>query len=265
MLTPSQLLGIPENYAEHGGDVDQIIDVVHYFMIVLGAGWTAFFIVCLVLFNNKKNKKASYGGMKNHVSTHLEIGVVIIEAVLLLGFALPNWKERTDEFDRVQAETDHVRARVIGYQFAWNYHYPGLDGKFGRIDPRLVSNVGDPCIDPNDPNGWDDFTSPVLKLPVDRSAILMITATDVIHNYAIVPMRIQQDAIPGKEIPMWFKPIQKLETYVVCAQLCGEGHANMSGVLEVISNGAFNQWAEGQSKTSLENSKAAQKSVAVVK
>jgi len=192
MLTPTKLLGIPENYAEHGGDVDAIIDVVHYFMIALGVGWTIFFFVCLYLFRSGRNKKASYGGVQNHISTHLEIGVVIIEAVLLLGFALPNWKERTDQFEIVQAETDHVRARVIGYQFAWNYHYPGLDGKFGRIDRRLISNVGDPCIE------------------------------DVIHNYAIVPMRIQQDAIPGKDIPMWFKPTRKLETYVVCAQLCGE-------------------------------------------
>ncbi len=263
MITPTQFLGIPENFADHGQDVDNIIDVVHYFMIALGVGWTIFFFICLFKFHHSKNKKASYGGVQSHISTHLEIGVVIIEAVLLLGFALPNWKERTDEFDLVQAEEDHVRARVIGYQFAWNYHYPGLDGKFGRIDRSLVANVGDPCIDPNDPNGWDDFTSPVLKLPVDRSAILSVTSTDVIHNYAIVPMRVQQDAIPGKDIPMWFKPTKKLETYVVCAQLCGEGHANMSGVMEVISDGAYNQWAEGQSSEALETSKARQKAVAM--
>jgi len=260
-MSPSKLLGIPENYAEHGNDVDQLIDVVHYFMIFLGAGWTIFFIVCIILFRQGRNKKASYGGMQNHVSTHLEIGVVIIEAVLLLGFALPNWKERTDEFDRVQAEEDHVRARVIGYQFAWVYHYPGEDGKFGRIDRRLIQNVGDPCIDPNDPNGWDDFTSPVLKLPVDRSAILSVTSTDVIHNFAIVPMRIQTDAMPSKDIQMWFKPIRKIETGVVCAQLCGDGHANMKGVMEVISQGAYDKWAKEQSAAFLEQNKkkAAQK------
>jgi len=262
MITPSKFLGIPENFSEHGGQVDEMIDVVHYFMIALGVGWTIFFFICLFKFHRSNNKKASYHGVQNHVSMHLEIGVVIIEAVLLLGFALPNWKERTDTFDRVQAE-DPVRARVIGYQFAWKYHYPGEDGKFGRIDRRLVADVGDPCIDPNDPNGWDDFVTPVLKLPVDRPAILSVTATDVIHNYSIVPMRIQQDAIPGKDIPMWFKPVKELETFVICGQLCGEGHANMSGVMEVISKGAFDKWEAALSKESLETSKAAQKALAL--
>ena len=91
-----------------------------------------------------------------------------------------------------------------------------------------------------------------------RNAILQITSTDVIHNYSIVPMRIQQDAIPGRDIPMWFKPIKELETYVVCGQLCGEGHANMRGMMEVISDGAFTSWAVEQSASALERNKPAE-------
>ena len=142
--------------------------------------------------------------------------------------------------------------RAIGFQFAWNYHFPGADGKFGRIDRHLIKGVGDPCIDPNDPNGWDDFTSSVLKLPVNRPVIVQVTSTDVIHAYAIIPMRIQQDALPGRDIPMWFKPVKKCETYVVCAQLCGEGHADMRGVLEVIGQEAFDKWDAAQSAAALE-------------
>lgn len=263
-MTPSKLLGIPESYSLHGGSVDNLIDAIHYFMIALFVGWTVFFFICLWKFAKRRNPKASYHGVQNHISTHLEIGVVIIEAVLLLGFAFPLWKERTDVFERV-TEQDPVRARVIGYQFAWNYHYPGADGKFGRIDRSLIANVGDPCIDPNDPNGYDDFTSPVLKIPVDKPAILSITSTDVIHGFHIVPMRIQQDAIPGKDIPMWFTPTKEMETFAVCAQLCGEGHANMSGVMEVISQKAYDSWAEGQSNDALERNKAKQQPIASVK
>jgi cytochrome c oxidase subunit 2 len=64
-------------------------------------------------------------------------------------------------------------------------------------------------------------------------------------------MRIQQDAIPGREIPMWFTPIKTLETYVVCAQLCGEGHGNMIGSMEVIDQKAFDTWSTGQSDEAL--------------
>ncbi len=241
-----EYLGIPENYSEHGGSVDHLIDLVHWFMLALFVGWTAFFLFACWKFWRKRNPKASYHGVQNHVTTHLEVGVAIFEAVLLLGFAFPLWAERTDRFEDIQAQ-DPVRARVIGYQFGWNYHYPGADGKFGRIDRHLIQQAGDPCIDPEDPNGWDDFVSPILKLPVGEPAILQITATDVIHGYAIVPMRIQQDAIPGTDIPMWFRPLKELETSVVCAQLCGEGHGDMVGIMEVISKGAFTSWAKEQS------------------
>ncbi len=258
----SKWLGIPENYSAHGSDVDHLIDIVHWFMFALFIGWTLFFLYCCWKFRAKKNPKASYHGVTSHISSHLEIAVVIIEAVLLLGFAFPLWWDRTDQFDEVQ-KTDPVRVRVIAYQFAFNYHYPGADGKFGRIDRHLVNNVGDPCIDPDDPNGWDDFVAPNLKLPVDRNAILQITSTDVIHNYSIIPMRIQQDAIPGRDIPMWFKPMKKLETYVVCGQLCGEAHANMRGFMEVVSQKSYSSWAAEQSKAALEKNKSVQPTVAL--
>ncbi len=254
MLSPSKAIGLPESFSEHGGGVDHTIDVVQYFMLALFVGWTLFLFYTLWKFHYKKNPKASYSGVQTHTSTHIEIGVVIIEAVLLLGLAIPQWQARTDTFAEVQLR-DPARVRIIGYQFAWNYHYPGSDGKFGRVDRHLIQNVGDPCIDPNDPNGWDDFMSPVLKLPVNRPAILEVTSTDVIHNYAIIPMRAQQDAIPGKDIPMWFTPIKTMETSVVCAQLCGEGHANMTGYMEIIKEKSYNSWAEKESANALKRAR----------
>ena len=258
LLNWSKWLGIPENYSAHGANVDHLIDIVHWFMFGLGIGWSIFFVVCLVKFRASKNPKASYHGVTNHISSHLEIGVVIIEAVLLLGFAFPLWWERTDQFEEVQ-KTDPVKVRVIAYQFGFSYHYPGKDGKFGRIDRSLVKTTGDPCIDRDDPNGNDDFVSGILKLPVNRNAILQITSTDVIHNYSIIPMRIQQDAIPGRDIPMWFQPIKKLETSVVCGQLCGEKHGNMAGTMVVISQKAFSTWFNGESDRANESIIAAQK------
>ena len=83
--------------------------------------------------------------------------------------------------------------------------------------------------------------------------MLNITTKDVIHNYCPVPMRIQQDAIPGREIPMWFTPVKALETFVVCAQLCGEGHGNMVGSMEVIPKTQFDTWFKTQTESALKN------------
>ena len=170
-LLSTILWGIPENYAEHGGSVDHMIEVVHWFMLALFVFWTALFLFCCFRFARRRNPKASYHGVTNHFTTHLEIGVAIFEAVLLLGFAFPLWAERTDRFEDIQAQ-DPVRVRVIGYQFGWYYHYPGEDGKFGRIDRHLIQKAGDPCIDPEDPNGFDDFVTGVLKIPVNEPCIL---------------------------------------------------------------------------------------------
>lgn len=249
-MSPSKLLGIPENYSAHGGQVDHMIDVVHWFMIALFVGWTLFFLYCIVRFWHRNHPKASYQGVRGHLSTHLEVGVIIVEAVLLLGFAFPLWADRVDSWDEVQ-ELDPVRVRVIGWQFGWTYHYPGKDGKFGRTDPNLIRSTGDIGLDLDDPNSLDDFTTSILKLPVDRPAVLNITSSDVIHNYHIVPMRIQQDAIPGREIPMWFTPVRTLETSVVCGQLCGEGHGNMVGNMEVIAQEAYDSWMEEMSSAAL--------------
>lgn len=249
-MSPTEFFSIPKSYSAHGPQVDHMIDVVHWFMIVLFLGWTAYLAVALFRFRRSASPKASYHGLTNHVTSHIEIAVIIVEAVLLLGFALPLWRERTDTFKQVVQE-EHVRVRVVGWQFGWTYHYPGKDGKFGRIDPFQISGTNELGIDQSDPNSTDDFTNPILKLPKDIPAILMISSKDVIHNYAIVPMRIQQDAIPGKEIPMWFTPVKTLETSVVCAQLCGEGHGNMVGSMEVIEAAEYKTWANGQSDAAL--------------
>lgn len=223
-------------------------------MLVLFVGWTSYFFIVLFKFWHRNNAKPSYTGVKNHASTHLEIGVVIVEAVFLLGFAFPLWTERTDTFERVVAnDPDAPRVRVIGRQYSWVYHYPGNDGVFGRTDHSLIDGSNQIGLDPDDVNGMDDFivANGALKLPVGRNSILQLTSLDVIHNFAIVPMRIQQDCIPGKEIPMWFKPVEELETFVVCAQLCGENHAGMKGALEVINEKEFYEWAKKRSDEEL--------------
>jgi len=253
-MSPIKLLGIPENYSAHGGQVDHMMDVVHWFMLILFVGWTLFFFYCIFRFWHRRHPKASYDGVKSHLSSHLEVGVIIVEAVLLLGFAFPLWAERVDSWSEVQ-KLDPARVRVVGWQFGWTYHYPGADGKFGRTDPALISGTNDLGVDFEDPNAWDDFTSPILKLPVNRPAVLNIGTKDVIHNYHIVPMRIQQDAIPGREIAMWFTPVKTLETFVVCGQLCGEGHGNMVGTMEVVSTGDYDSWFKGQTDAALKTHK----------
>ena len=81
--------------------------------------------------------RADHAGVRSHVSTHLEFSVVLIEAVLLLGFAIPLWARRVNQFPPGK---EALLVHVVAQQFSFNYHLPGADGQFARRDVNLVSN-----------------------------------------------------------------------------------------------------------------------------
>lgn len=238
-----------EVVSKHGQIGNHMLAIVHWFMLILFVGWSAFLLVILYKFRAKKNPKASYHGITSHFSTHVEIGVVIVEIVLLLGFAFPLWAQRVDEDERPTGE-GVVNLRAVGYQFGWFFHYAGPDGVLGLTDYKRYSGSNPVGLVEEDPNAADDFVvNAELVIPKDRPVVIQVTSKDVIHGLAIVPMFIQQDAIPGQEIPMWFVP-QKTGTWdIVCAQLCGAGHAKMVATVTVKDSEGdegYDAWEEEQ-------------------
>jgi cytochrome c oxidase subunit 2 len=133
---------------------------------------------------------------------------------------------------------------VTAQQFAWNSRYAGPDGKFGRQDLKYLTTDNKFGVDPADANAKDDVVPPLneMALPVNKPAILRITSMDVIHNFAVHPMRIMQDAIPGISISTHFKPTQAGKYQITCAQLCGNSHYFMKGFLLVKTPEEFEAW-----------------------
>ena len=236
----NEFLGQPPNASEHGYQIDQIIEFAHWFMGALFVGWSVYFIYVLFRFHQSRQPRADHEGVKSGISTHLEFSVVLIDAVLLVGFAIPLWAKRVNEFPTTK---DVILVHAVGQQFNWNFHMPGPDGVFGRRDVNLVSNTNPLGIDWSDPAAKDDMTAVgELHVPVDRPVIIQVSSKDVIHNFALPAMRIAQDAIPGSIIPMWFKPL-KVGTYeVVCGQLCGLGHYGMKGTVMVDTPADYQAW-----------------------
>src|SRR5437868_12499373 len=236
----NEFLGQPPNASEHGYQIDHILEFCHWFMAALFIGWSAFFVYVLIRFRRGRNPVADHEGVTSGISTHLEFAVVLIEAVLLVGFAVPLWAKRVNQFPDT---TDAILVHAIGQQFNWNFHLPGPDGTFGRRDVNLVTNSNPLGLDPNDAAAKDDIVVlGELHVPVDRSVIIELSSKDVIHNFALVSMRIAQDAIPGSIIPMWFKPIKTGTYEVVCGQLCGLGHYSMKGSLVVDTPEDYQAW-----------------------
>ena len=236
----NQFLGQPVNAAEHGYQIDHIIEFCHWFMGALFVGWSAYFIFVLIRFHKSRHRQADHEGVKSGISTHLEFAVVLIEAVLLVGFAVPLWAKRVNEFP---PDKDAILVHAIGQQFNWNFHLPGPDGVFGERKIDLVTNTNPVGLVSNDPASKDDIVVlGELHVPVNRPVIVELTSKDVIHNFALVNMRIAQDAIPGQMIPMWFRPITPGTYEIICGQLCGLGHYSMKGSLVVDTPADYQAW-----------------------
>jgi cytochrome c oxidase subunit 2 len=236
----NEFLGQPPNASSHGFQIDHILEFCHWFMGALFVGWSAFFIFVLIRFRKGRQPNANHLGVTSPISTHLEFSVVLIEAVLLLGFAIPLWGKRVNQFPPGK---DAILVHVVAQQFGFNYHLPGPDGLFGRRDISFVSNSNPLGLDPNDPAGKDDIiTTGELHVPVNRPVIAQLTSKDVIHDFFVPDMRIAGDAIPGSLIPIWFTPIKTGTYEVICGQLCGLGHYGMKGTLVVDTPQDYQAW-----------------------
>ena len=236
----AELLGLPIQASEHAAEIDNMIVLLHWLMAVLFIGWGAFFIYTLIRFRAKANPKADYTGVTSHTSSYLEITVAVIEAVLLVGFAIPAWASRVNE---VPPEEEATVVRMIGKQFEWHSHYAGADGRFGRRDLSLITPTNSIGLDRSDPNGADDIVSiNQMNLPVDKPVIVYLSSQDVIHSMGIAEMRVKQDAIPGIEIPVWWVPNLIGDFEVNCSQLCGLGHYRMRGFVSIMTQADYDAW-----------------------
>lgn len=236
-----KILWLPPNFSAHGPQIDYMIWLVHLLMIVLFAGWAGYFIYVVYRFRKAKNPNADYHGIKSHFSNYVEIAVAIVEIILLVGFSIPFWAKVVNA---LPDEKDATVVHVIAEQFAWNIHYPGLDGVFGRTSHQFVNQQSNPIgLDKSDPNAKDDITTiNQLHLPVNKSALIYLTSKDVIHCFSLPVMRVKQDVIPGMRMPTWFKPVKTGKSEIACAQLCGLGHYRMKGYLTIDTQEEFAAW-----------------------
>ena len=149
---------------------------------------------------------------------------------------------------------------VTGEQFAWNVHYAGPDGVFGRTDIKLIDLQSNPLgLDRSDPAAKDDVTTVnQLYLPVNKPIIVRLRSKDVIHSFGVPEFRVKQDAVPGLTIPIWFVPNvttaemrtrtgnPEFQYQIACAQLCGLGHARMRGFVTVQTAEEFQKWMDDE-------------------
>ena len=262
MLELLRSLGLPSVSAStQGPQIDNIISIVHWLMLVLFVGWGAYFIFTLIKFRASKNPKADYKGVRNHYSSYIEGLVAVIEVALLFGFAFPIWASRIND---VPKGNEVVQIRVIGQQYLWNFHYPGPDGVFGKTSVNLVDEAENPIgLDRDDSFAKDDVYVPQMHIPVNTPINVSLSTKDVIHNFKLPELRVSQNAIPGMVIPVHFTATMTSDDFlksvvgtpregkgleIACAQLCGITHYRMRGYLTVDTGEQYNEWLASEAE-----------------
>lgn len=236
--------GLPIDISTHGAAIDRLIYIIHIFMAILFVGWLIYLLTVLFKFRARPGHQAVYKEHHFKASSYVEIGVVLFEVVLLVGFAFPIFNHYRDVLPPLDQS---LEVRVVAEQFAWNIHYPGADGVFGKTSSELIGPGNPPGLDPNDPAGKDDITTiNQFHIPVHKPVIVRLSSKDVIHSFALPVMRVKQDAIPGQKVSLSFEATQTGKFEVACAQLCGLGHYRMRGFFIVDTPEAFDAWMKGR-------------------
>ena len=183
-------------------------------------------------------------------ATPLVIAGIAIVGVEVLFLSLVGSKVWADIYF-VPPPADALRVDVQAEQFAFYFRYPGPDGQFGAIHPDKISdgNGNYYGLDPaNDVAARDDIIVGTLTVPVNKPVLLTLHSKDMIHNFYVPELRLQQDIVPGLVIPIHFTALKTGKFEIVCTQLCGLGHFNMRAFLEVLPQDQFDQWLKSQSQ-----------------
>ena len=122
----------------------------------------------------------------------------------VLAIGIPVWSEYFD----AQAPADATVIEVTAQQFMWNVRYPGVDGVFGRTDPKLVDDTANPLgLDRSDPAGKDDVVAlNDITVPFGHAVHVRLRSKDVIHSFFLPNFRVKQDAVPGMTPEVVFFP-----------------------------------------------------------
>lgn len=227
----------------HGGRIDSL------FMAVLVVTGIAFLLVqgslgyFIARYGQNGNERAAYW----HDNPKAEAFLLILTAVILTVLVFMGQRVWASIYF-VDAPADAMVVEVTGEQFAWNFHYPGADGAFGRTDTSLITATNTIGLDRNDSPGKDDIvTINELHIPVNRAVKVRIRSKDVIHSFFLPNLRIKQDAVPGMSIEVWFMPNRAGSYEIACAELCGLGHYRMRAFLTIDpSQEEFDRWLQQQ-------------------
>jgi cytochrome c oxidase subunit 2 len=204
----------PKSASGAAGQIDTLYDVL------LICSVPVFVLVMTVAIYSVIKFRARPGDTRDgapiHGHTTLEIVWVTIPFLMVTGLAIYGWIVLNDIGAK---KPNELVVNVTGQQFIWNFDYP----KQGVRSQELV-------------------------LPKDRPVHFRIHAKDVVHSFWVPEFRLKSDAVPGLTTTVRLTPTRVGHYQVVCAELCGVGHATMRADVRVLPKAQFAAWVKRNQK-----------------
>ncbi len=209
--------------------------------------------ILLFYFSWKYQYKETNRALFYPDNSKLEVIWTVIPSLVLSVLVFSGWKAWTDITKKAPDDAEVVE--VMGYQFGWEFRYPGKDQQLGNYDFRLVDPVNMWGMDFTDRASFDDFSSGTkMIIPKGKPVLFKIRARDVLHSVFIPEFRLKQDAVPGMPTRFWFVPNKTTEEmraelndpdfnyYIYCTEVCGRGHFSMRKMIEVVEPEKYEAW-----------------------
>ncbi len=213
-------MSLPEQASTYAPKIDGMFHLIMWITGVVFVIVEAILLYFLWRYRHREGQPAHY----THGNNRLEVVWTIVPALICVMLALLSrriWDEIKEEMPH-----DALQIQVTGEQFAWNFRYPGADGKFGTPDDIITLNQ--------------------LHFPVGKPVVVELTSKDVIHSFFLPEFRVKQDAVPGMKTHIWFEGNRVGHWEIACAELCGLGHFRMKGFVTVDTPEDYQKWLAEQ-------------------
>jgi cytochrome c oxidase subunit 2 len=251
----SPLLGwkLPHNAASYGPKVDNLFHLILAITAIAFVGTEVVLVWTMWRFVGRPGAKSPYvhGNHKlEMIWTAVPAGILLFIAFAQVGaWADIKYQSRMPD----PAQVFEVSAR----QFEWRFRYP-TDMLLPKDHPQYEYLTKDwKTTGQKNAAAWEkqhqvDDVHVVNEVHIWKGANvrMFLKTRDVLHSFFLPNLRIKQDALPGKTIPVyfdaqeanckydeatntWMFDSKEKEWELACAELCGWGHYKMRGHLYV--------------------------------
>ena len=229
--------------ASNWGYVDDTLIITFWITGAVFVAVLLFMAYCIWRFRHRAGQRALYEPENRKLEWWLTAATAV-GVVAMLAPGLYVWHR----FVTVPGEAADVE--IVARQWSWSYRLPGKDGRLGSSAARNIDPDNPLGINPGDPNGLDDVVieSDDLHLQIGKPIKVLLRSVDVLHNFYVPEFRGKMDMIPGTVTYFWLTPTRTGTFDILCAELCGVGHAQMRGQVIVDEATPYEAWL-GKQKT----------------